>query len=126
MVGFWTSELLTVRSLIFLISSGLGIPGVGVAPLGSGLPKVAGSGMPGVGVAPFGILLALAGSGIPGVAFPEGVIGWVESPSGIFAVFVLILEFGLLLLGVVAGGWQPIPARNPAQTTKIKTFFIIS
>src|SRR5215204_4500317 len=41
--------------------------------------KVSGSGMPGVGVAPFGtgVLPMVFGSGIPGVGFPSGVMGLV-------------------------------------------------
>ena len=63
-------------------SSGLGIPGVGVAPGLNGFFKVAGSGMPGVGVAPFGILFAFRGSGMPGVVFVDGGIGLVDKPGG--------------------------------------------
>jgi hypothetical protein len=71
-----------LRCICRRISSGLGIPGVGVAPGLNGLFRFAGSGIPGVGVVPFGILFATFGSGIPGVVFVDGCIGLVERPSG--------------------------------------------
>ena len=83
--------------MAFLISSGEGIPGVGVTPGLRPFLSVAGSGMPGVGVAPFG-KLAIVG-GIPGVELPEGWIGSELSPGGILAgssfmaLFALALEF---------------------------------
>lgn len=40
--------------------------------------------MPGVGVAPFGTALMAFAGGIPGVEFPDGCIGWGESPGGRF------------------------------------------
>jgi len=71
-----------LRCICRLISSGVGMPGVGVAPGLNGFRRFAGSGMPGVGVAPFGTLFAAFGSGIPGVVFADGGIGLVDSPSG--------------------------------------------
>ena len=73
---------LALRCIWRRISSGLGIPGVGVAPGLKGLRRFAASGMPGVGVVPFGMLFASLGSGIPGVVFVDGGIGLVERPSG--------------------------------------------
>ncbi len=73
------------------------MPGVGVAPFGSGLPISFGSGIPGVGVAPFGTLLAFTvlGSGMPGVALPEGVTVLPENSGGTFAELVeLVFAFG--------------------------------
>ena len=64
------------------ISSGLGIPGVGVAPGLNGFFNVSGSGIPGVGVPPFGKTFAAFGSGIPGVEFDDGAIGLVDKPGG--------------------------------------------
>jgi hypothetical protein len=61
------------------------MPGVGVAPFGTGVIFVV-SGIPGVGV-PFGLLLIFmfAGSGIPGVELLESGTGLVENPAGKFA-----------------------------------------
>jgi hypothetical protein len=81
----------------FLSVAASGIPGVGVAPFGTGVIFV-GSGIPGVGVVPFGTLFALAGSGIPGVVLPEGATGSVLNSGGKFvwlatAAFVFALAF---------------------------------
>ncbi len=89
--------------ICFFKVAGSGIPGVGVAPLGKGFPGLAG--IPGIGVPPFEGTTTLAdlGSGIPGVEFPEGAIGTVESPGGIFFGSILVITFAELVLtaGVV-------------------------
>ena len=71
-----------LRCICLLISSGLGIPGVGVAPGLNGFFRVSGSGIPGVGVPPFGNTFAAFGSGIPGVEFDDGAMGLVDNPGG--------------------------------------------
>src|SRR5437868_1723601 len=73
--GIWlmTLEFVIRWFICFFRVSGSGMPGVGVAPFGTGvLPTVFGSGMPGVGVVPFGrlFILTVLGSGMPGVELP--------------------------------------------------------
>jgi len=58
------------------------MPGVGVAPGLNGFFNSSGLGIPGVGVAPFGTLFASFGSGIPGVVLVDGGIGLADKPSG--------------------------------------------
>ncbi|MBK7706215.1 MAG: hypothetical protein IPJ30_10645 [Acidobacteria bacterium] len=73
-----------------------GIPGVGVAPFGTGvLPTVFESGIPGVGVAPRGkfVRLAWLTGGIPGVSFPSGAIGVPENSGGTLDA---VLLFGVV------------------------------
>ncbi len=85
-----------------LISSSLGMPGVGVAPRFSGLPASPGSGIPGIG--PFGVIFACPGGGMPGVEFADGASGLVENSGGkelaskltMTFPFVLALEFAEL------------------------------
>lgn len=62
------------------ISSGEGMPGVGVTPGFIGFLSSSGLGIPGVGVAPFGIDIGLAG--IPGVGVPFNGTGLVDKPAG--------------------------------------------
>jgi hypothetical protein len=69
--------------IAFFSSSGLGMPGVGVAPGLIPFFNSSGLGMPGVGVAPFGT--AVFAAGMPGVVFADGWTGTVEMPAGIFA-----------------------------------------
>jgi len=66
---------------IFRISSGEGMPGVGVAPGLKGLRSSAGLGIPGVGVVPFG---ATAFALTP-CTFAPICTGLAESPGGMFA-----------------------------------------
>ena len=75
--------MLTTRFICRRISSGEGIPGVGVAP-GFGFTfTFAGSGMPGVGVAPGWPCVFEAG------IFPLKITGLFEIPGGRFAAFRL-------------------------------------
>ena len=103
-----------------------GIPGVGVAPFGSGLPIFAASGIPGVGVPPFGALLTLilAGSGIPGVVLPEGGTGLVENPGGRF-VELLVITIALAFVFVVAAELHAEFTAIKASIKINKTFFDI-
>lgn len=98
--------------MAFLISSGEGIPGVGVTPGLRPFLSVAGSGMPGVGVAPFG-KLAIVG-GIPGVELPDGWIGSGFSPGGILAGSSFMALFALTLEFVLAGPELPQATENIA------------
>lgn len=105
--------------------AGSGIPGVGVAPFGNGLPSDFASGIPGVGVPPVGSLLAFAGSGIPGVVFDEGGMGDVESPSGKFFESILTFPLGFEFELVVAAGPQAMPAAIKAHKITNKILFTI-
>ncbi len=91
------------------ISSGEGIPGVGVTPGFIGFFISAGLGMPGVGVAPFGRLATVAG--MPGVEAFDGGIGEVDNPGGRFAGSILTAPLLLLLLFelLFAGAEPPQP-----------------
>jgi hypothetical protein len=84
--GRFTSTL-ELRCSCLRSSSGLGIPGVGVAPGFMAFRSSSGLGIPGVGVAPLGTLLAFAGSGIPGVEFDDGAIGLALNPGGKLLAF---------------------------------------
>jgi hypothetical protein len=67
--------------IIFLSSSGEGMPGVGVAPGLNGFLSSASLGMPGVGV-PFGNFEFAAA---PGAPFAFVITGLAEMPGGMFA-----------------------------------------
>src|SRR5215203_410700 len=119
-----TFAFLIVWFICFFKVSGSGMPGVGVAPFGTGvLPMVFGSGMPGVGVVPVGIRLTLTvlGSGMPGVELPLGVTGLFENSGGI-----LVAELELLTV-LPPGAFAEVQAETIA-TRKIKvtssSFFI--
>ncbi len=71
------------------------MPGVGVTPGLTGLLRVFGSGIPGVGVAPLGTRLTSLGAGIPGVVLVEGGAGLAENPGGrsCGAIFTVAFTF---------------------------------
>ena len=125
--GFGACILTLLVVLIWrLMVAGSGMPGVGVAPFGSGLPIEFLSGMPGVGVPPAPVRLAFAGSGMPGVEFEVGGIGDVERPAGIFFGSIFTLPFARLELGLGAlVDWQAIPDKTAAQIKTNNTFLII-
>jgi hypothetical protein len=110
------------RCICRRISSGLGMPGVGVAPGLNGFLKVAGSGIPGVGVAPFGMLFASRGSGMPGVLLPDGAIGLVDNPGGrLFAsTFTLPVPTAELEFALAFESADP-HAETMTSKVKIKT-----
>ena len=107
--------------------AGSGIPGVGVAPFGSGLPIIFLSGIPGVGVPPAPVRLALAGSGMPGVVFEVGEMGPVERPAGIFFGSMFTLPFARFALALGSlGDWQAMPDKKAAQIKTNNTFLNIN
>ena len=103
------------------ISSGEGIPGVGVTPGFIAFLRSASLGMPGVGVTPFGILAITAG--IPGVDAFEVGNGLVESPGGIFAGSIVIIVFVLVFalpFAEFAGTVPPQPKDKAAPKPMVE------
>lgn len=108
-------------AIIRLISSGDGIPGVGVRPGLIPFFNFSGLGMPGVGVVPVGRGTAPLAE-IPG-AFAAGVTGWIDRPGGKFAlssvtpVVVLAFVFELRLAFELTGDMLPHPAKSMLNRT---------
>jgi hypothetical protein len=104
-----------------------GIPGVGVAPRGKGLPIFFGSGIPGVGVAPFGIRFILTefGSGIPGVEFADIGSGLAENSGGRFALFKFVTALTFVFVFGVSTAEQAIFIANKRLIKTNKKIFII-
>jgi len=113
-------------AIIRFISSGEGIPGVGVRPGLIPFFNCSGLGMPGVGVVPFGIWIEPF-EGIPG-AFAGGETGCTDSPGGKLALSRVtatpVLTFELLFIEFAFDVDEPphptISTLNkPMTTTKI-------
>jgi hypothetical protein len=121
LLGVLTEFAFCASLICFLRVASSGIPGVGVAPFGSGLPGF--SGIPGVGVAPFGRGVAFTG-GIPGVEFPEGGIGEVEIPGGKFAGSMFPVAFAELAFELVPV-WHARFSEKREQAKTNKIFFVI-
>ena len=111
-------------AIIRLISSGEGMPGVGVRPGFIPFFSCSGLGIPGVGVVPFGSCVAPFAE-IPG-ALAGGVIGSVESPGGRFALSRVTKLFALLFALTLAFRFAlefvaepPQPANSPTVASKV-------
>lgn len=103
------------------ISSGDGIPGVGVTPGFIGFFISSGLGMPGVGVAPLGTLIGVAG--IPGVGVPVIGTGLVDRPGGrlLLSNVTAWLELTLALFA----GADPQAAKKVAAVKRRKSAKIL-
>ena len=104
-----------LRCICLRISSGLGMPGVGVAPGLNAFFSWAGSGIPGVGVVPLGTLFTASAEGMPGVEFADGGIGLVDRPGGRLLASTLLLT--TVTFELVSPG-EPHPAIRTTAVNK--------
>jgi len=103
------------------ISSGEGIPGVGVTPGFMPFLSSSGLGIPGVGVAPLGTAVGLAG--IPGVDASVIGTGLVDNPGGrlLLSSLTAVLPLELALFA----GAEPHAAKSDTVTKKTSSVVIL-
>lgn len=113
--------------ICFRIVASSGIPGIGVLPGVKPFLNCSLVGIPGMGLLPIGIFTAF--TEIPGGKFAESGSRFAESPGGIFAGSSLIsplameLEFELVFDGPLEP--QPKPVKMTAKPSKRAVFLHI-
>ena len=109
------------RPICLRIVASSGIPGIGVLPGVKPFLNCSELGMPGMGLLPIGILTAF--TEIPGGKFAEGGNALAESPGGIFAGSSFISLFARVLELEFDGVFDPQPKQKMAANM-IKIVFL--